>query len=301
MEIIIIFILTFVMICLLYYIVQMRKKLRTIISVLRAFKNGDQQKTFTNGKGIVSEIIYEMNEVISKYQSEILELKKLEQSNKQLLTNLSHDVRTPLTSLLGYLDAIERGIVAGKEKNQYIKIARNKAYDLKSFVETLFEWFKLHSHERTFFFEDTDINEYSREILIGWLPSFDQKSKKIEMDIHIPEDELIVSIDKDAYRRILNNLIQNAVLHSQCSILQIKIKLQANNVMITISDNGVGISSEKLPYIFDRLYKCDDARAHGGSGLGLAIVKEFVHVHSGTITAQSVPDEATMFTIKLPC
>lgn len=299
MEIIIIFILIFVIICLVYYIINIKKKLVSITSVLKAIKNGDKRKVFTKGRGVISQVSYEINEIISEYQNEVAELKKWEKSNKQLLTNLSHDVRTPLTSLLGYLDALESGIVTGEEKVQYIKIARNKAYDLKSFVDTLFEWFKLDSSERIFNFEDTDINEYSRKILIAWLPFLEQKNKKIEIDI--AEDELIVYLDKDAYSRILNNLIQNAVLHSGCSILKIKIKSQENNVIIKVTDNGVGVLVEKLPHIFDRLYKCDDALAQCGSGLGLAIVKELVGVHNGTITAQSVPNETTTFTIKLLC
>ncbi|WFD08912.1 sensor histidine kinase [Tepidibacter hydrothermalis] len=298
MKIVIIVILSLVILYMFFYILHIRKKLISILTVLKAIKKGDKRKAFTKGPGITSEICYEMNEIVATYQSEITRLKKTEQANKQLLTSLSHDVRTPLTSLLGYLDALESGIVTGKEKMQYIKIARNKAYDLTKFVNTLFDWFKLDSHEQTFYFEPIDINEYSKEIIIAWLPVLEQKRKEIEVEIN--DNELIVPLDKNAYSRIINNLIQNAIQHGKCTLFKIKIKREKSSASIIISDNGVGISKEKLPYIFDRLYKCDDARSHCGSGLGLAIVKELVVAHNGTITVESLPNVNTTFTITIP-
>jgi len=298
MEIIIIFVLSLFIVCMLYYILNTRKKLIHMLTVLKAIKNGDKQKAFTKGSGTTSEICYEMNKIVSTYQSEITKLKKTEQANKQLLTSLSHDVRTPLTSLLGYLDALESGIVSGKEKSHYIEVARNKAYDLTKFVDMLFDWFKLDSNEQTFCFKPIDINEYSKEILIAWLPVLDQNRKKIEVEIS--DEDLIVCLDKNAYSRIINNIIQNAIQHSKCTLFKIKIKRLKSSVSIIMSDNGVGISKKKLPYIFDRLYKCDNARSHHGSGLGLAIVKELVIAHNGTITVQSVPNVNTTFTIAIP-
>lgn len=278
---------------------QARKKLADYLSVLKRIESGTENaKIFVHGKGMIADIGFQTNRIIDVYREQIIELKKSQLSNKQLLTSLSHDVRTPLTSLLGYLDAVTNQVATGIEKEEYIRIARNKAYNLKDFVDTLFEWSKLDSRERIFHFETVDINEFTRSLIIDWLPMLDQKN--IRYRIEIADDELYCQLDKEGYTRIINNLIQNAVFHSGGDSIDIEIKSQECNTRINISDNGQGIPESKLPFVFERLYKCDDARTGQGSGLGLAITKELVEAHHGTIVATSIPHKKTTFTITLP-
>ncbi len=297
MKTAIIILLLFLCLILLVHILNTRKQLKEILWVLKSVKKGDNCKAFTKGKGMPSQICFEINDILFYYQKQISRLKDMEQSNKELLTSLSHDVRTPLTSLMGYLDALEKGIVFDDEKEKYISIARKKAYDLKSFVEALFEWFKIDSNELHLNLEAIDINELTREILIDFLPSLEQR--KIRLEGKLSDEEFIVKLDKGAYGRILSNLIENALLYGG-DCLEISIERQDTFAKIIVRDNGSGIAQDKLPYVFDRLYKGDSARSSGGSGLGLSIVKGLVEAHKGKVFAESSLNEYTSFIILLP-
>lgn len=107
-------------------------------------------------------------------------------------------------------------------------------------------------------------------------------------------------IDQNAYTRILNNLIQNIIVHSEADLLKISLMEEQEKVQIIVADNGKGITSQHLPHIFERLYQCDDSRSARGNGLGLAITKELVSIHKGTIIANSTPNVGTEFIISLP-
>lgn len=287
-----------ILVVFLWYIILLRKSLKDLLLVLKDIKNGDNRKVFTSKKGIVSEIGFEINDLVFEYREEITKQNRLEQANKELVTSLSHDVRTPLTSLLGYLDALESGIVVGEEKEQYIKTARKKAYDLKKLVDTLFDWFKIDSKEMQLAMEKTDINELTREILIDWIPLFTKKG--IEPKAKIPEAEYIVRVDKSAYTRIVSNIIQNAVEHGAASCIDIIVESENGMVKIIISNNGVEINEDKLSHIFDRLYKGDSARGRRGSGLGLFIAKELTKLQGGDISVESKKGGNTSFIITLP-
>lgn len=280
------------------YIIFLRKQFKQLLLILKDVKNGEKKKIFTKAKGVVAEAHFEVNDLITKYQTEIVEQKKIEQANKQLLTSLSHDVRTPLTSLLGYLDALESGIVEGKEKERYIHIARKKAYDLKKLIDTLLDWFKIDSKEMQFFIQEIDMNELLREVIIDWLPVLEKNN--IQLNSNIPEEELILKIDKSSFTRIISNLMQNALRHSKCTKISITVQKEMDTVKLSIEDNGIGISEEKMPFIFDRLYKGDDSRGSKGSGLGLCIVRELVKMHRGSISVKSNRGENTVFMIVLP-
>lgn len=283
---------------LIYERIKREKDLQEVVNALQGVKQGDGHKLFVKGTGAIAEIGYEINEIIEVYGEQVRGLERQERLHKQLLASLSHDVRTPLASLLGYLDALDEHIVEGEEEAQYIHIARDKAYSLKDFVDLLFDWFKLSAKEQLFHFETIEINEYTREILAGWYPTFEQQ--KIQVKAEIVEDEWYLQLDPSAYTRILNNLIQNAVQHGQCTSLSIQLKQGEDKVYLEVRNDGEVIPQDKLPYIFERLYCCDEARKDSGNGLGLAIVMELVEVHKGTITATSNEVEGTRFVIVLP-
>ncbi|WP_161567187.1 sensor histidine kinase [Acidilutibacter cellobiosedens] len=281
------------------YIVNIKKSLSKMIIVLNDIKKGNRnRKVLISDNNSASDIGYKINEILDDYRSKIIELEEGEETYKRMLIGFSHDVRTPLTSLVGYLDAIHNKVVHGKEKDDYLEIARDKAYNLKDFVELLFEWFKLDAKEMAFHFEDVDINELTRSALTDWVPIFDERGIKFYIDIQ--DKEFIVSADVNAYMRIINNIIQNAVLHSRCSKVNIEVLQKDDEAVIMISDNGKGIARKDLPHVFDRLYKCDESRSAGGNGLGLAIVKELVEIHHGRIEVESILNEGTTFTITIP-
>lgn len=214
------------------------------------------------------------------------------------MTRLSHDVKTPLASLVGYLEAVERKIVTETEQEEYIHVAMEKAHYLKDFVTTLFEWVKLDAGEQIFHLELCDLNGLSRNIMADWIQLLENNGFINEIDI--PETEYQTKIDRTAYTRILNNLMQNILTHSGGNQASLTVTETGQQVKIIVADNGKGISASDLPYIFERMYQCDCSRSAGGNGLGLSIAKELVSVHKGTITADSVPESGTTFIITFP-
>ncbi|WP_313129040.1 sensor histidine kinase [Anaerocolumna sp.] len=276
-----------------------KKKLDDIVSVLEDIEQGNlNRRVLTFDNDMTSNICYKINSIVSNCKEQLMQNTNIEQANRQIMTSLSHDVKTPLTSLIGYLDAIQSGVVLGEEKESYVGIAWRKAYDLKEYVDTLFEWFKLNSNERQFDFKLVDINELTRNIVIEWIPQFEKSG--IAYEISIDDEELYLSLDISAYTRIISNLIHNAILHSGGTVIEIRIVKDKNEAIISIIDNGKGIPTSSLPYIFDRLYKYDEARNTKGSGLGLSIVQELVKAHKGKIAVESVPLINTAFHVYLP-
>ena len=214
------------------------------------------------------------------------------------MTSLSHDVRTPLTTLIGYLDAAHKGLVTGKDRDDYIETARRKAHDLKEYIDVLFDWFKLNSNEFALEIQSVEAAELTRNILIDWIPIFEDK--QVEYDIDIPEQPVRVRLDMDSYMRIVNNLIQNVIAHSHADKIKIALSKKENNMELLLADNGVGIEKEDLKHIFERLYKCDKGRSEKGSGLGLSIVHQLVEKMGGSITVESLPGKGTEFMLLFP-
>ncbi len=278
---------------------RVKKQILEMSDDLEDVKNGNgNRRILLETHELAAPLAYEINDIIMSYENRLSAYHKTEETNRQLMTSLSHDVRTPLTTLIGYLDAAHKGIVEGKERDSYIEIARRKAYDLKEYIDVLFDWFKLGSNEFSMNISTVDLTELTRNILIDWIPIFEDT--RIAFTIDIPEQPFRVKIDPDGYMRILNNLIQNVIAHSHADKIGIFLSGQGGNIKILLRDNGVGIDKEDLKHIFERLYKCDKGRSEKGSGLGLSIVQQLVEKLNGTITADSVPGKGTIFTLLLP-
>lgn len=276
-----------------------KEQLTYIVSVLDDIEQGNlNRRVLAFNNDMTSNICYKINAIVENCKIQLVQKADIEQANRQIMTSLSHDVKTPLTSLIGYMDAIKNGVVIGAEKDSYTETAWRKAYDLKEYIDMLFDWFKLNSNEWQFNFEIADINELTRNIIIDWIPEFEKSGFAYE--ITVDEKELHLPLDINAYTRIINNLVQNAVLHSNGSIIGITVIKQNDIISITVADNGIGIPQDGIIFVFDRLYKQDAARSAKGSGLGLSIVQELTKAHKGTIGVESVPFERTAFTVCFP-
>ena len=293
-------IIAFVSVCWAVFTVRrVKKQILEMTEALEDVKNGNgNRRILSEMHDIAAPIAYEINDIVLSYENRLSIYRQTEETNRQLMTSLSHDVRTPLTTLIGYLDAAHKGIVSGKEHDDYIETARRKAHDLKEYIDVLFDWFKLGSNEFTMNISNVDLTELTRNILIDWIPIFEDI--QVNFTIDIPEQPFRVQIDPDGYMRILNNLIQNVISHSHADKIGITLSEQDGNVKILLNDNGVGIEKEDLKHIFERLYKCDKGRSEKGSGLGLSIVHQLVIKMNGTITAESVAGKGTVFTLYFP-
>ena len=282
-----------------FFIRCVKKQIAEMTDALMDVKNGNgNRRILSAANELTAPLAYEINEIVVFYESRLSIVRQTEETNRQLMTSLSHDVRTPLTTLIGYLDAAHKGIVRGKERDDYIETARRKAHDQKEYIDVLFDWFKLNSDEFVLEIHSVETAELTRNILIDWIPIFEDK--QVDYDIDIPEQPVRVMLDVDSYIRIINNLIQNVIAHSHADKIKIILSKKKNSMELILADNGVGIEKEDLKHIFERLYKCDKGRAEKGSGLGLSIVHQLVEKMGGSIAVESVSGKGTAFTLLFP-
>lgn len=276
-----------------------QRKIKEVVEALSDVRNGNgNRRVLADSSQLLAPLVYEINDIIRSYEDQIADFQQAEETNKQLMTSLSHDVRTPLTTLIGYLDAVHKGVVTGAEREDYIETSRRKAYDLKDYIDVLFDWFKLNSDEFAMVMQRTEVAELTRNILIDWIPLLEDQH--IEYSIEIPEQAVIVALDPESYLRIINNLLQNVIMHSQADIVTILLTKQEDIMQLSVADNGVGIGKEDLEKIFSRLFKCDKSRSEKGSGLGLSIAYQLAKKMDGKLTAESSLEQGAIFILTLP-
>lgn len=259
--------------------------------------NGNRRVLARPGQ-ITAPLVYALNTLIDTYEERLVRGRRAEENNRTLMTGLAHDLRTPLTTLIGYQDAVHRGDVTGQQREEYLAAARRKAYELKACLEQLFDWFRLHAGEFPLTPVPTEAVELTRGLLAGWVPLLEEQGMDYSFDI--PEGPFRVCLDPDGYARVLNNLLQNVLTHSRASRLQVVVERQGQTLQVTVADNGVGIAGADLDRIFERLYRCDPSRSGKGSGLGLSIVRELVTRMGGQITVRSAPGHGTRFLLCFP-
>lgn len=254
------------------YIYNTKKQLHEISCVLDDIQNGNlDRRLLANENTMISELVYKINDIVIGDKNKLLEIGKSEKAYKKLVTILSHDIRTPLASLIGYLEVLQSSSITMEEHDRFLENAKLKAINLSDYIQTLFEWLKLESGEWIYDFKKENICELLRVVLADWVIKLEKR--KMKYKFNIPDGPIYLFLDKSAFERIINNILSNIMKHSRASYLEITLGYADAEVVIEISDNGVGITEEDLPFIFERLYKCDDSRTENSNGLGLAIYK----------------------------
>ena len=259
-----------------------RRQIQKINQVLDEIIAGETDRRILIRKySLLSDTCYKLNQIMMDNKERIIQTKRQERRNEKLMTSLSHDIRTPLTSIIGHLDAVHYQYVHGEMNAESVRQAREKAYVLKDYLDDLFQWFKLNSKEEKAEMEQLDIVEETRAVFANWIAAFERNG--ISYDFVSGMDEIQSCLDRVFYERIVNNLLKNAMEHSGASKIWIEIAQTDITVVVKVCDNGIGIPEKEIPFVFDRLYKADDARNSKGSGLGLAIVRELVLLQGGKI------------------
>lgn len=275
------------------------KRISTMQSTIEKILNGQKKlQIFSPKEDELGSLAFQINQLVAIYGTVQEQYEKEQLTKKQLISNLSHDVRTPLVSVIGYLEAIVQNRITEEQKDDYITTAYEKALMLKEQINQLFEFVQSDANEITLSPETVDACEITRQILIDFLPVIE--NEHIELESSIPDDELNIFVDKASFIRIVQNLIKNTLTHGNTGkYLGVFIKKEFNNVHIDIVDKGQGIDKEHLPFVFDRLYKADRSRTRGG-GIGLAIAKELANKMDGNIEIlHSIPGD-TVFRITFP-
>lgn len=274
-------------------------QIKEINKVLDDIQSGNMDRRLViSRQSFLADTCYKINEIMMKNIERVIDAERNNLRNDRLMTCLSHDIRTPLTSIIGYLDAIHYQFIHGENSVEFVETAREKAYILKQYIDDLFQWFKIHSKDERAELESIDIVEGARAVYANWIEELE--NHHIFYELTTDKDELYAIADKVFLERVLNNLIKNALVHSGGTRIWIEISDEEKYVSIKVKDNGKGISADDIPYIFDRLYKNDTSRNQTGSGLGLAITRELVLLQKGKISVQSVQNQGTAFVVELP-
>ncbi|ABR46880.1 integral membrane sensor signal transduction histidine kinase [Alkaliphilus metalliredigens QYMF] len=226
-----------------------------------------------------------------------------EENRKILISNISHDLKTPITSIKGYIEGIKDGVADTPEKmDKYIGTIYKKAEDMDHLIENLFLLSKLDLQKLPFDFKVFDIVGYLKDI--GEELNFDLKKKQIQLSLKLPEENIMINADGNNLRRVITNVVDNCIKYADRTPIEIHLTLKnrKEDVLVEIQDNGRGISKEALPHIFDDFYRADPSRNANtvGSGLGLAIFKKIIEEHDGTVWIESEVNQGTRVYFTLP-
>lgn len=246
----------------------------------------------------------EVEKKLNHFKTEAIKNERLARENEQkkdeLIVYLAHDIKTPLTSMIGYLSLLsEIKDMPQEQRNRYIDIALDKSYRLEDLINELFDVARFNSEKIVLEKEEINLNLMLEQIADDFYPTLKEMNKKINFT---SDEKTILYADPDKLSRVFNNLIKNAVNYSKENTdIDISIMTKENQATVKITNKGKQIPKEKLDKIFEKFYRLDSSRTSktGGSGLGLAIAKEIVELHGGRIYAESDMKETT-FSVTLP-
>lgn len=240
------------------------------------------------------------NNTVDKLEKSEIERRIAEDSKKRIIRDISHDLKTPITSILGYSKAISEGVVTSEdEKKIYLDYIYNKTKRINYLVDELFVFSKLDSPGYKLNLEKHDISEFLRELVA--LYYIDIEEQGFSLKVNIPEESIYSIVDTKALERALGNIIINAIKYNKVGTT-ITVDLIKNDkyIDIIIEDNGCGISDDVIENIFDEFVRADESRkTDGGSGLGLAITKKIINLHNGKLKLYSEKNIGTKFYIRL--
>lgn len=263
--------------------------------------NSRERIKFNNLSLDKKELVEEINKILDKYQKISIDNKNYKEHHQKMVSNISHDIRTPLTALMGYVDLLSDNSITKEKREEYISIIRERGAALKELMEEFFQMSKLECNDVEITIEKFNISEVVRKNIIAFMNEINEKD--ITPKINIGDEEIFAFGDKNYTSRIIANHISNSLKYG-CGGKVIGIDLNEEDkwVKLSIWDKGKGIDKSELPYIFDRLYTGEKSRNRNfqGSGLGLSIVKNMVQHMKGSISVQSISYEKTIFTVKLP-
>lgn len=229
------------------------------------------------------------------------EIARSEDDQKKFVANVSHDFRSPLTSIRGYLDAMLDGTIPAEQHDKYLSIVLNETERLTKLTNSLLMLNNLNTKGMLLDKTDFDINKVIRSVAASFEGTC--KKKMIAIELILTGDELYVNADKGKIEQVLYNLIDNAIKFSpHDSVIRLETNEKHNKIFISIKDNGIGIPKEDLKLIFDRFYKSDYSRGKDkkGTGLGLSITREIIHSHGEHINVISTEEVGSEFIFSLP-
>ena len=286
------------------FMILQEKSLRYITKISDAMQNiseGDLNVTVeVEGDDEFSSMAANLNKMVEELKELMDKERESERTKNELITNVAHDLRTPLTSIIGYLELLSGDVKLDPElQKKYINIAYVKTKRLEKLIEDLFGFTKMNYGKLTMHVAQVDVVKLLSQLLEEFYPSFVDKNLSYELQSNVPAK--VITADGNLLARLFDNLINNAIKYGADG-KRIMVKLHADDEIVTVSviNYGYVIPADELPLIFNKFYRVEQSRSTntGGTGLGLAISKNIVDMHGGTITVTS-DLSGTVFTVKL--
>lgn len=231
--------------------------------------------------------------------TDVSKMKEIEDMQKQFLSDVSHELKTPMSAIIGSVEILQRdGMESPEIFNEFMEILLKESYRMQNIINDILELSRLDQTKVTLDYQELDIKAVVKESLDLFEPL--AKEKHLSLIYHNKIKEPLI-LDYSTIKTILSNFISNAIKYSNEGVITIKTKKEDNTFILSVQDEGIGIPKNKLNYIYDRFYQVDKSRSSKiSTGLGLSIVKKIVELNQGTIDVESIEGIGSTFTVKLP-
>ncbi|MEM6270703.1 MAG: HAMP domain-containing sensor histidine kinase [Bacteroidota bacterium] len=276
------------------------RNLRAIVRGVRRFRNGDYSARIElRSRGELTHLAADFNDMADTTVQHLEEIKSVEKLRRELIANVSHDLRTPLASIQGYAETlVMKSDLAPEARSRYAGVILKSTERIRKLVEDLFEFSKLEANQVTADFAYFSLADLVSDV--GLKYALLAEKKGVELRTDIPKQAPDIFADLAMIDRVLQNLIDNAINHTEAGgTITISMIQEKQGMRVCVADTGLGIPEDDLPYIFDR-YRRAGRRKKGGTGLGLAIVKKIVELHDSSVFVASRPNEGSEFWFHLP-
>ncbi len=238
-------------------------------------------------------------QLVSTVNNMAMELSEMEKMRQEFISNVSHEIQSPLTSIRGFAQALQNERVNPEEREHYLRVIEEESTRLSRITENLLKLASLESDHVKFEPKPYRLDKQIRSLILASEPQWE--GKQIEMDAAL--DEVSITADEDLLSQVWNNLIHNSIKFTpEGGKISVSLERDGSRVEFRIEDSGVGIAEEDQARIFERFYKADKSRTRSkeGSGLGLSIAQKIIEMHQGTIAVESRPGAGAMFIVSLP-
>jgi len=281
----IIIILSLLLIVFLTQLLFIKKQLKNITEQLKNYnmRKTDKKIDITLLNKDIESIASEINNLIDLHIQSNTEKKSAERQLKQAIANMSHDLRTPLTSILGYIQLMEDDGISDEERKQYLRIAKDRTKRLQTLLNDFFELSVIESVDYSLKLENLNIKSIVEETIINLYDKFNEK--QIVPNIQMPKEKVSINADESATRRVIENLVSNAIKYSYRNIAII-LEKSKTTVDLTISNDAENLTEKDVELFFDRFYMADQTRSGKGTGLGLSIAQSLMDKMNGELSAE---------------
>ena len=279
--------------------------LKELSAGAREIRNGNLDHRITYAKqDEFGEVCQDFNEMRGYLKQSVKQRQEFEKRRRELITGVSHDLRTPLTSIRGYLEGLLEGIAATPEmRERYLKAIQTRTGDLERLVESLSVYNRLENETFQYQLEPADMRAFLEQYVESNGEQF--RRDHVTVRLRFREKRYPVMLDGNEWKRVMDNLFANTVRYREKETSAVTISLESRNrrlgLELTFADDGPGVPEESLGRLFDHFYRTDEARTHSGegSGIGLAVVMEIVKGHGGTVRAENRKGLAVVLTLPM--